>query len=179
MNKQARFTAHGFKLALMAMAIAATGNTMAANNATATANSTVVAPIAVSKAVDLSFGAIAGGASAGTVTLTPGGTRTVGGGTVAAGGTPAAAQFDVTGAGNLTYAIDMTGTASTLTSGSDSMAFAPISDTSASAKTSGTVTTGTLSNGAQSIYVGGILSVGANQNAGTYSGNIVVAVNYN
>jgi len=179
MNKQACFITHGCKLAVMALAIAGAGSAVAANTATATANSTVVAPIAVNKAVDLSFGSIAGGASAGTVTLTPGGTRTVGGGAVAAGGTPAAAKFDVTGAGNLTYAIDMVGTDSTLTSGSDSMAFAPISDTSASAKTSGTVTTGTLSNGAESIYVGGILTVGANQNAGTYTGNIAIAVNYN
>jgi hypothetical protein len=179
MNKQSCFTSHGFKLAVMALALCGAGSAMAANSATATATSTVVTPISVSKSVDLSFGSIAGGGTAGTATLTPGGTLSVTGGTVKAGGTPAAAKFDVTGQGNLTYAIDMTGTDTVLTSGSDTMAFAAVSDTSASAKTSGTVTTGALTAGAQSIYVGGNLTVGINQNAGTYTGNIAVAVNYN
>jgi spore coat protein U-like protein len=59
------------------------------------------------------------------------------------------------------------------------MAFTAISDTSASAITTGTVATGTLTGGAQTIYVGGALTVGANQVAGTYAGNINVAVDYN
>jgi hypothetical protein len=179
MNKQTRFTSNGFKLAVMALALCGAGGAMAANSATATSTGVVVTPIAVTKSVDMSFGNIAGGASAGTVTLTPAGVRTVAGGAVAAGGTPAAAKFDVTGSGTLTYAIDYTGTATALASGSDTMPFAAISDTSASAKTSGTVATGALTAGAQSIYVGGVLTVGINQNAGTYTGNIAVAVNYN
>lgn len=179
MNKHTRFTSNGFKLAVAAVALYGAGSAMAATSATATSTSVVVTPISVSKSADMSFGSIAGGATAGTVTLTPGGTRTVAGGAVAAGGTPAAAKFDVTGSGTLTYAIDYTGTATSLTSGGDTMAFAAISDTSASAKTSGTVATGALTAGAQSIYVGGVLTVGINQNAGTYTGNIAVAVNYN
>jgi hypothetical protein len=180
MNKHVRFTSNGFKLAVMALALFGAGSAMAATSATATSTGVVVTPISVTKSVDMSFGDIAGGGTAGTVTLTPGGTRTVSGGAVAAGGTPTAAKFDVTGSGTLTYAIDYTGTATQLTSGSDTMAFAAISDTSASAKsTAGTVATGTLTAGAQSIYVGGILTVGVNQNAGTYTGNIAVAVNYN
>lgn len=179
MNKHACFNSYGFKLAVMALALSSAGSAMAANTATATSTSVVVTPIAITKSADLSFGNIAGGASAGTVTLTPGGTRTFGGGAIAAGGTPAAAKFDVTGSGALTYAIDMTGTSTTLTSGSDTMAFTAITDTSASGKTSGILTTGALTAGAQSIYVGGVLSVGINQNAGTYNGTISVAVNYN
>src|SRR5437763_10207033 len=115
MNKHTRFTSNGFKLAAMALALCGAGSAMAANTATATATGVVVTPIAVTKSADLSFGNIAGGATAGTVTLTPGGTRTVGGGAIAAGGSPAAAKFDVTGSGTLTYAIDMTGTATTVT----------------------------------------------------------------
>jgi hypothetical protein len=181
MNKHARFTSYGFKLAVMALALFGAGSVMAATSATATSTGVVVTPISVTKSADMSFGDIAGGATAGTVTLTPGGNRTVSGGAVAAGGTPAAAKFDVTGSGTLAYAIDYTGTAATLTAnaGADSMAFAAISDTTASAKTSGTVATGALTAGAQSIYVGGVLTVGVNQNAGTYTGNIAVAVNYN
>lgn len=178
MNKQARFTSHGIKLAVMALALGAAGSALAAT-ATATSTSVVVTPIAIAKSVDLSFGTIAGGATTGTVTLTPGGTRSFTGGAVAAGGSPAAAKFDVTGSGTLTYSIDMTGTSTSLTSGSDTMSFTAISDTSASAKTSGTVASGALTAGAQSIYVGGVLSVGVNQNAGNYTGNISVAVNYN
>ena len=181
MNKHSRFTSNGFKLAVMALAICGAGSAMAANtnSATATSTSVVVTPITVAKSVDMSFGNIAGGATSGTVTLTPGGALSVTGGAVKAGGTPAAAKFDVSGSGSLTYAIDYTGTATALTSGSDSMPFAAVSDTTASAKTSGTVGTGALTAGAQSIYVGGVLTVGINQNAGTYTGNIAVAVNYN
>jgi hypothetical protein len=181
MNKHTRFTSYGCKLAVAALAFCAAGSAMAANTATATATSVVVTPISVTKSADLSFGNIAGGASTGTVTVTPGGTRSFTGGAIAAGGTSTAAKFDVTGSGALTYAIDMTGTAATLTAngGADSMTFAAISDTSASAKTSGTVATGALTAGAQSIFVGGSLSVGINQNAGTYTGSINVAVNYN
>jgi hypothetical protein len=179
MKKHIRFTSNGFKLAAMALALGGAGSAMAANSATATSTSVVVTPIAVAKSVDMSFGNIAGGATSGTVTLTPAGVVSVTGGALKAGGTPAAAKFDVTGSGTLTYAIDYTGTATTLSNGSDTMPFAAISDTSASAKTSGTVATGTLTAGAQSIYVGGVLTVGINQNAGTYTGNIAVAVNYN
>jgi hypothetical protein len=179
MNKHSRLTSNSFKLAVMALAICGAGSAMAANTATATSTGVVVTPISVAKSVDMSFGSIAGGATAGTVTLTPAGVVSVTGGALKAGGTPAAAKFDVSGSGTLTYAIDYTGTATALTSAGDSMPFVAISDTSASAKSSGTVATGTLAAGAQSIYVGGILTVGINQNAGTYTGNIAVAVNYN
>jgi spore coat protein U-like protein len=113
------------------------------------------------------------------VTVSPNGTRNVSGGAVAAGGTATAAQFNVTGQTGLTYGIDFTGTSATLTSGSDTMTFATVSDVTASAITSGNASAGTLTGGAQTIYVGGSLAVGANQNAGTYTGTISVAVNYN
>jgi len=113
------------------------------------------------------------------VTVSPNGTRSVSGGTVAAGGTPTAAQFSVTGQTGLTYAINMAGTSATLTSGANTMAFTAVSDTTASAITTGIAPTGTLTGGAQTIYVGGVLTVGANQVAGTYTGNISVAVDYN
>ena len=178
MNKHARFASNVFKFAVVALALFGAGSAMAAT-ATATSTGVVVTPIAISKTVDLSFGNIAGGASLGTVTLSPNGTRAVSGGVVAAGGTPAAAQFNVTGPAGLTYAIDMTGTSATLTSGANSMAFTAISDTTASAITSGTAATGTLTGGAQTIFVGGSLAVGISQAAGTYTGTISVAVNYN
>jgi spore coat protein U-like protein len=98
---------------------------------------------------------------------------------VLTGGTVTAAKFDVTGQAGLTYSISMAGTSANLTSGSDTIPYTVISDTSASAITTGIATSGTLTGGAQSIYVGGSLAVAINQPAGTYTGTVVVDVNYN
>jgi spore coat protein U-like protein len=178
MNKHSRFSPNGFKLVVMALAIGGAGSAMAANNATATSTSTVIAPISITKSADLSFGSFAAGASLGTVTLSPNGTRAVTGGAVAAGGTVTAAKFDVTGDVSKGYTITLGGT-SVLTSGTDTMGFTTISDLSASAITTGNVTAGTLTGGPQSIYVGGVLNVAINQPAGTYTGTVIATVNYN
>src|SRR5438128_2927505 len=107
MNKHSRLTSNGFKLALMALAISGAGSAMAATT-TATSTGVVVTPIAINKTADLSFGNFAGGASIGTVVVTPAGVRSFTGGAIAAGGTSTAAKFDVTGQAGLTYAISMT-----------------------------------------------------------------------
>jgi spore coat protein U-like protein len=179
MNKHARFTTHGLQVALTLLACCSAGSAMAASaTATATSTSTVVAPIAIAKAADLAFGSFAASATAGTVTVSPNGARTFTGGVAAAGGTPTAAKFNVTGEAGLTYAITLGGTAQ-LTSGANTMAFTSISDVTASAITSTNVSSGTLTGGAQSIYVGGVLAVGAAQVAGTYSGTVTATVDYN
>jgi len=178
MNKHSRFTSNARKLAAVVLAISGAGSAMAAT-ATATSTSVVITPIGISKTADLAFGNIGAGATAGTVTVSPNGSRGVTGGTIAAGGTSTAAQFNVTGQAGLTYSISLSGTSPTLTSGANTMAFTAISDTTASAITTGAVTTGTLAGGAQTIYIGGALTVGANQVAGTYTGSINVAVDYN
>jgi hypothetical protein len=178
MSKHARITSN-LSLAVLALALtAATGSAIAAQ-ATATSTSTVVTPISITAPVNLSFGSIAVGGTGGSVTLTPGGTRTADGGVTLAGGTVSAARFDVSGMGSLTYSIAFTG-AATLSDGTNNMAFTRISDLTASAKTSGAdVVSGTLSSGAQSIFVGGVLTVGANQPAGTYTGSVITTVEYN
>lgn len=177
MNKHARVTPHGLALALIVLACCSAGGAIAAT-ASATSTSVVVAPIAIAKAADLAFGKIAAGATAGTVTVSPNGARSVSGGVVAAGGTSTAAQFNVTGDTGLTYSITLGGSAQ-LTNGANTIPFTSVSDLTASAITSGNVTTGTLTGGAQSIYVGGVLSIGAAQVAGTYTGSVTATVDYN
>lgn len=180
MNKPFRFTRKSAKLAMvsaLALAGATVGNASLAASATATSSSTVVAPIAITKSADLAFGKFAA-STGGTVTVSTSGARTVSGGVLGMSGATTAAKFDVTGEADATYSITLSGTA-TLTSGSDSMAFATVSDLSGGNATSGNVSAGTLTGGAQSIYVGGTLTVAAAQAPGTYSGNVIATVEYN
>lgn len=174
MTKQLRTS---IKLAIAAAAVAfAPAAFSASTNATSTG--TVVTPINITKAADLAFGSFAAG-TGGTITVSPNGTRSVTGTVLpVTGGTAAAAKFDVTGDGSSTYTISVVGDAN-LTSGGNNMAFNVISDLSASAITSGTVSIGTLTAGAQSIFVGGTLTVASAQAVGTYTGNIVATVEYN
>ena len=173
MTKQLRTS---LKLAFAAAAVAFAPAAFSANT-NASSTGTVIAPIAIIKAADLAFGSFIA-VTGGSVTVSPNGARSVTGAVVAAGGTPAAAKFDVTGEAGATYTISVVGDTN-LTSGANNMAFTVISDLTASASTSGTVATGTLTAGAQSIFVGGTLTVASAQAAGTYTGNIVATVEYN
>lgn len=180
MNKHSPFSFRGLHVAVSALTVLACCGAADASAATATATSTttIVTPIAIAKAADLSFGKFASGATAGTVTVSPNGARTATGGALPAGGTVTAAQFNVTGQAGLTYTITLGGS-TTLSDGTNTMAFTAISDVTASAITTGTVATGTLTGGAQSLFVGGKLTVGANQVANTYTGTVTATVDYN
>lgn len=157
----------------------------AADNATASATAVVLQPIAVTKAADLVFGNVVAGN--GDVTVATDGTRTKSGGTALPTGVAGvAARFDVTGSGNNTFSIDYTGSDTVLTDGSsNTMAVDWITEALASASPTGKTdetsdaATGTLSSGAAYIYVGGKLTVGGAQPAGTYTGVVKVTVAYN
>lgn len=161
----------------------------AADNATATATAVVLQPIAVTKSADLVFGSVVGGN--GDVTVATDGSRTNANATTApvlpsGGSAAAAARFDVTGTGNYTFSIDYTGSTSVLDDGAThTMAVDWITEavgtTTPTGKTdpSTDAATGTLNSGAAYIYVGGKLTVGGAQVAGTYTGSVKVTVAYN
>ena len=145
--------------------------------ATATASSTIVTPIGITKTVDMNFGNVAiNSTTAGTVVLAPAGTRTSTGGVTlpATAGTVAAAEFNVTGANNYTFSITLPSTSHEIKSGSNTM--------SVTGFTSTPTPTGTLSaTGSATVKVGATLNVSAGQAAGTYTSGtpFEVKVNYN
>lgn len=153
--------------------------------ATSTATSTVIAPIGITAPVVLSFGKFAPGAG-GSVTISNSGART-GVGVILSNtsSTQTAAKFDVTGEGSSTYAIthggvtELTGISGAALTLPSVMALSKTSDLTGANVTVGNVATGTLTSGAQSIYVGGTLTVGATQAAGNYTGAVTVTVEYN
>ncbi|WP_457323369.1 DUF4402 domain-containing protein [Roseateles sp. P5_E11] len=171
--------------ALVLLGAAGMRGVQAADNATASATAVVLQPIAVTKSADLVFGNLVAGN--GVVTLATDGTRTKSGTAVLPTGVaPVAARFDVTGAGTNTFSIDYTGSDTVLTDASaNTMAIDWITEAVATATATGKTdettdaTTGTLAAGAAYIFVGGKLTVGAAQAAGTYTGIVKVTVAYN
>ena len=163
-------------LALVILFFGFTAGTFAQVSATATATATIVTPITIVNAGNMNFGNVAVGSSLGTVIMTPAGSRSATGGVTlpVVTGTVSAATFTVSGQANYTYSITLPGSATTISSGGNSMTV----DT----WTSNPTPTGTLSSGGtQSLTVGATLHVGASQAAGTYvSGTpFTVTVNYN
>ena len=146
-------------------------------SATATGTATVITPIAISNTVNMNFGNIAvSPVNAGTVILSPAGSRTTGGaGGVTlpvVAGTVTAAAFNVTGLGSSTYSITLP-SSYIISSGGNNMTINNFTSTPSG--------TGVLSSGAQTIQVGATLYVAAAQAAGTYTNGtgFPVQVNYN
>lgn len=181
----ATFSRTNFRRAALASVVAlgvfGSSNGFAAAASTAS-TATVITPIAITKSVDLVFGKFARGAG-GSVTVSTSGARTATGAILSTvGSTPTAAKFDVTGDGASTYSITWSG-ATALTTGvggvGETMALARISALTNAGATTGEVTSGTLTSGAQSIYLGGTLTVGAAQVSGAYTGSVTATVEYN
>jgi hypothetical protein len=146
-----------------------------AQNATASATCTIVAGITITKNADMNFGNIVPG-TAGTVIISPSGTRAVGSGTpVLSGGTVSAAVFTVSGTGSSTYSISLPPHGYTITNGTYTMTLNSFTSTPSGA--------GQLSGGNQTLSVGATLSVGiiSNNPAGVYTGAspFTVTVAYN
>ncbi len=148
---------------------AAIGTDAGAATATGTASATVIVPLTITAGTALNFGTFAANSTGGTVVMTTGNLRSATGSVALSATTPGVAgSFTVTGNANSTFAITNPGTFN-VTSGANTMAV----------NLSGLATTGALSAGSATIMVPGVLTVGASQAAGNYTGTYTMAVEYN
>lgn len=168
------------KLFIVALVlIGFTVNSLAQASATATATATIIEAITITNVTDMNFGNVAV-VDAGTVVLNPadGSTTPSGGVTLpaAAPGTITAASFNVTGDGASTYAI-------TLPAGDYTITEPGLATMTVNAFTSfpSVANGGVLTAGAQTVFVGATLNVGAAQASGVYTNvaGFEVSVNYN
>jgi hypothetical protein len=175
MNSQSNFKQRTLKLALASvLALGSVGYGVNSYAATATANgtATVVANMGIAKNADLRFGKFSAG-TGGTVVMNTDSVRSKTGAVMLsaleAGG---AASFAVTGDTTATYAITLPTTATiTHTDTTTTMSVGTF--------VSNPSVTGTLTAGAQTLLVGGTLTVASAQLAGAYSGSFSVTVDYN
>lgn len=162
------------RTAAASVAIASLGLSAPAWAATETANAEAEILAALDVTLDatrntLDFGSIAESGAGGTVTLTPAGGLTCGAGLVCSG-TTETPNFDIDGEAGATVNISLTSANISLTSGANTMGVA-LSTSAASLVLDGS--------GVGTFDVGGVLSVGANQAVGTYTGQLEVNVVYN
>lgn len=129
-------------------------------------------PLAVTTRAELGFGQVVATASAGTVTVTPAGHRTVGGGTVLGNRSGVSAgAFTLTGDPNASFSITLPSDCTLSGSGGDLTVDLFVSSPS---------DTGTLGPaGSQVMTLGATLHVAAAQASGTYSGAYAVTLAYN
>ena len=164
------------------LVLGASGMAMAQSDteSTATANATVIAPIAIAKTASLEFGKIVRG-TAGTVIIATTGARTDSEDALSPGttqtGTVRAATFAVIGEGAMTYAISLPGETDVVLIngvGGDATTEMPLSSF-----VSDPAGTGTLSAGAQTLKVGATMTLDGSEIAGACSATYSVTVAYN
>jgi hypothetical protein len=175
MTTQIRPTRTVLALALAIAAAASAPSALAANTNVSAAGK-IVTPINITAGNNLSFGDFANGA--GTVVLSTSGSRTVTGSPALIGTASSVATFTITGDTGLGFTIDYSGTSTSLSNGTDTIAFTPASDLSAAGATATTVGTGTLTGGTQTLYVGGTLTLVGGEAAGDYTGTVSATVEY-
>lgn len=158
------------KIALLGAAVAAMVSTSAnAATQTATAEVDIIAAVTLTQDAGLDFGVVATSAVAGTVIMPTGtDTRTCSAGVTCATGTARRAQFTVSNAtsGYLVNIAVPTSTTLNFSGNVMNLSLVP------------SMTSFTSTGADQVFYVGGTLSVGANQAAGTYTGTYSVSADY-
>jgi hypothetical protein len=162
--------------AVVAFLFVTTTSSMFGQAVTATATANILTALGIDKdgshLGDLDFGDIVPGASSTEVTIasTLAGTRSKDAGTavLVASNIGNSAKFDLVGLSGATVNLYITDNTITLNSGGNNM----------NAILSLSAGTATLTGGAASVYVGGVLTVGIAQAAGTYSNTFEVTAQY-
>ena len=164
----------GMKRALVGAAMAVfaiNAPTAHAASATGTAKAKILRQITLTNTSDLEFATIISGAAASTIAVSPAGAATCGA-NLTCTGTPTSAGFDIQGTNN----------AVVLVGGDNAVTLTGSLGGTMSAALSYSATSVTLAAGpgtvGGSFRVGGVLSVGANQTAGDYTGTFTVTANY-
>jgi len=166
------------RTAAAGVAVASLGFASAASAATASADAEATILTALSVVADtnadlLDFGSIAESGTGGTVTVSPANAQTCSVG-LSCDGTTAVPEFDVTGVAGEVVNISFVNATETLTH--------TVDNTQTMSMGAFTSSTGQLTlngSGLGSFTVGGTLTVGAGQAAGTYTGLVSVEVVYN
>lgn len=172
------FKQRTLKLALVsafALGASAMGVNAYAATATTDATATVIAPITIARTADLVFGKFASntGGAGGTVVIAAGGGRSKTGDVALVAATAGnAASFNLTGESGASYVITLPADGIVTISGGVGTTPMAVNGFTSSA-------TGTLAAGAETVTVGGTLTVAAVQTAGAYSGAFAVTVEYN
>ena len=146
----------------------------------AVANAAIVRPNTLIKTDDLDFGSLVSGAAGGTVTINPvTNARTSGGGVTLVGTSAQRAVFQGTGGILLIFVSGSTSvTLARAGGGAPSMTASLVRAASTGGGGIVLLNATLLPSGLQTYYIGGTLTVPANQPAGDYSGTFTLTVNY-
>ena len=160
--------------------IAFTSNSFAQAEAFVATSANVITPIAIAPGIALNFGDIVGTATGGTVTISADGTtRTPSDPNLLIGQEAGftAATFTVTGEANYTYSINPPAAPFLVSNGETTPETMEVSGFATAPDATGTLST----EGAQTVTVGAMITLAANQASGTYTSNegLVIAVQYN
>lgn len=145
-----------------------------------TATATVVRPNTLVKTDDLDFGTLVSGTTGGTVTINAvTGARTTSGGTTPVGAGFQRARFQGTG-GILLITVSGSNSVTLTRAGGGAAPMTATLVRAASTSGGGIALLGAtlLPSGVQTYYIGGTLTVPANQPEGDYSGTFTLTVNY-
>lgn len=170
--------------ALPFAAVAAAGAMLPAQAAgadsNAIANAAVVRPNTLIKTDDLDFGTLVSGPTGGTVTVNPvTNARTTGGGVTPVGGGAHRAEFQGTGGRLLIFVSGSTSvTLARAGGGAAPMTASLVRAATTSGGGIALLGATLLPSGVQTYYIGGTLTVPANQPPGDYSGTFTLTVNY-
>lgn len=143
-----------------------------AATATATITVNIVRPISMITKSGMQFADISSKESAGTVVLSPSGSRlSTGGASIKSTLASAPAAFEVQGEPNSAYSISLPKSVVMTKSEGKSMV---VNNFTSLPAASGL----TDSNGKQMLYVGATLNIGSKQEPGPYAGTMIVRINY-